>query len=33
MGDPLINMTLYVPEGLAIVLAVAFIIYAIKSVF
>lgn len=30
---PLINMTLYVPEGLGVVLAVAFVIYAIKSVF
>lgn len=33
MADPIINVTLYVPWGLAAVFSVAFVVYAIKSIF
>lgn len=31
--DPYINITIYVPLGLAAVFTVAFVVYAIKSIF
>lgn len=33
MLEPIINVTLYVPWGLAAVFAVAFVVFAIKSIF